>query len=123
MTAPPSDKHYVGDERRFGRSIGEVEEAFERKLIEHEVREADHMRTLLSELKNEAFPDGATAHRLAHQTMIDAAKAEAEFWQVLKTEMVSKSIWGILRILGILVLAGAAVKLGLWPVYMSWLTK
>lgn len=118
------DDNYDGEERRkHSRTIGEVESAFERKLVEHGAREREHMQIIVDALKSEAFPDGPAAHKAAHQAMIDAAKAEAEFWQGLKTEMVTKSIWGILRILGILMLAGLAAKLGLWPLYVSWLTK
>lgn len=116
---PPSAQHYAGDERREGRSIGEVEEAFERKLMEHEMREAEQMRALLSELKSEAFPDGATQHRLAHQAMIDAAKAEAEFWKDLKTGMVKKSIWGVLQVLTILIIAGLGAKFGISTLWMT----
>ena len=116
---PPTNQHYVGDERREGRSIGEVEEAFERKLIEHELWEAEQMRSLLSELKSEAFPDGAAAHRMAHQVMIDAAKAEAEFWKDLKMGMVKKSIWGVLQVLTILIIAGLGAKFGISTLWMT----
>ena len=116
---PPTNQHYVGDESREGRSIGEVEEAFERKLIEHELREAEQMRALLSELKSEAFPDGAAAHRMAHQVMIDAAKAEAEFWKDLKMGMVKKSIWGVLQVLTILIIAGLGAKFGISTLWMT----
>ena len=116
---PPTNQHYVGDERRKGRSIGEVEEAFERKLIEHELLEAEQMRALLSELKSEAFPDGAAAHRMAHQVMIDAAKAEAEFWKDLKMGMVKKSIWGVLQVLTILIIAGLGAKFGISTLWMT----
>ena len=116
---PPSAQHYAGDERREGRSIGEVEEAFERKLMEHEMREVETMRSLLSELKAEAFPDGAAAHRMAHQVMIDAAKAEAEFWKDLKMGMVKKSIWGVLQVLTILIIAGLGAKFGISTLWMT----
>lgn len=116
---PPSAQHYAGEERREGRSIGEVEEAFERKLMEHEMLEVETMRSLLSELKAEAFPDGAAAHRMAHQVMIDAAKAEAEFWKDLKMGMVKKSIWGVLQVLTILIIAGLGAKFGISTLWMT----
>lgn len=87
--------------------------------MEHEMREVETMRTLLSELKSEAFPDGATAHRLAHQVMIDAARAEAEFWRDLKSGMVKKSIWGVLQILTILLIAGVGAKFGISTLWMT----
>lgn len=102
------------EERRMSDAkLVEVEQSFERQLREHEIRETERIKTYLDLLKTEAFPDGAEAHRLAHQAMIDAAKAEKEFWQGLKTEIAKKSIWGILHILTILVIAGLAAKLGL----------
>jgi len=77
----------------------------------------------LSVLKEEAFPDGPAAHRQAHQVMIDAANAQKEFWQSLKNEIITKSIWGILRILAILLAAGIVAKVGLGPAYFAWLSK
>lgn len=115
---------YAGNERRkFPRSMEDIEHAFERKLKEHEERERDLVKEEIAALKEEAFPDGASAHKLAHQAMIDAANAEQEFWQSLKKEVISKSIWGILRILGILIFAGLLAKAGLWPAYTAWLGK
>lgn len=104
---------WSGAERRmYGKTLAEVEDAFDRKLREHEVREQARFTSLIDALKIEAFPDGAPAHCAAHQAMIDAAKQEAEFWRGLKIEIAKKSIWGILHILTILVLAGLAAKLG-----------
>lgn len=104
---------YSGPERRMrAQTISEVEESFDKKLRDHEQRE--QMR--FDQLLHTAFPDGPESHRLAHQTMIDAAKAEAEFWQGLKTDIAKKSIWGILQILVILMCAGIAAKFGLGAV-------
>lgn len=100
-------------EQQFGKTLSEVEEAFDRKLRDHEVREQQRIQELISELKLDAFPDGTIAHKAAHQAMIDAAKQEAEFWRGLKIEIAKKSIWGILHILTILVLAGIAAKMGM----------
>lgn len=108
------EKDYQGPERRtYGRTLAEVEEAFDRRLREHELREQERIRSVIESLKMEAFPDGAAAHRAAHQAMIDAANQEAEFWRGLKAEIAKKSIWGILHILTILVIAGLAAKFGL----------
>lgn len=93
--------------------LSEVEAVIERKLHEHEQREIEHVRTLIKALELEAFPDGPSAHRAAHQAMIDAARAQEEFWQGLKVDVAKKSIWGILQILTILVCAGIAAKFGL----------
>lgn len=93
--------------------LSEVEAVIERKLHEHEQREIEHVRTLIKALELEAFPDGPSAHRAAHQAMIDAAHAQEEFWRGLKVDVAKKSIWGILQILTILVCAGIAAKFGL----------
>jgi hypothetical protein len=58
-----------------------------------------------------AFPDGVENHRRAHEKMIKAAEAEERFWTDLKADIAKKSIWGILHILTILVLAGISAKL------------
>jgi hypothetical protein len=105
--------NYTGQERRiYGKTLAEVEDAFDRKLRDHEVREQERIKDLIAALESDAFPDGTQAHKAAHQAMIDASKAEREFWQGLKVEIAKKSIWGILHILTILVLAGIAAKMG-----------
>lgn len=115
---------YNGTERRaYAKTLNEVEDAFERKLIDHEQREQVRIKTLITELKTEAFPDGAEAHRAAHQAMIDAAKAETEFWRGLKADIAKKSIWGILQILLILLAAGMAAKFGLGAVVAGAVSK
>lgn len=107
-------EEYSGPERRsFGRTLDEVEDAFDRKLRDHEDREKARIQELIRKLETDAFPDGTAAHRLAHQAMIDAANAEKEFWNGLKADIAKKSIWGILQILTILVIAGIAAKFGL----------
>jgi len=115
---------FDGEERRrHSRTISEVEDAFERKLMDHETREREFIEKRFSSFAEEAFPDGTITHRLAHQVMIDAARAQTEFWQTLKTEIITKSIWGILRILLILLVAGLVAKFGVAPIYLAWLTK
>lgn len=108
----PERRQSEGDRRACARPAQDVEEALDRKLRDHELREEDRIRALIKAHEAEAFPDGPTAHRLAHQAMIDAAKQEAEFWRGLKVEIAKKSIWGILQILSILVLGGLAAKFG-----------
>lgn len=118
------DNGYSGQERRaYAKTLNEVEDVFERKLIDHEQREQVRIKTLIAELKLEAFPDGAEAHRAAHQAMIDAAKAETEFWRGLKADIAKKSIWGILQILLILLAAGLAAKFGMGAVVAGAVSK
>ena len=80
-----------------------------------EILKSDFGRWLKAEVDrlNQAFPDGIDAHRSAHEAMIKAAQAEEEFWRGLRSDIASKSIWGILQILLILTAAGIAAKFGL----------
>lgn len=115
------DDDLRGERRDHRRTISDVEESFDRKLREHEDREKERFEALVAAIVTDAFPDGAAAHRLAHQAMIDAARSEADFWCGLKLEIAKKSIWGILQILLILSIAGVAAKFGLTPV--TWWPK
>jgi len=124
MPLPDNDPDaYDGPERRAHiKSLAEVELAFERQLRDHEEREAARMSSLLNALKVEAFPDGAEAHKAAHQAMINAAKDQADFWKGLKQEVAKRSLGGILHVLIVLMFAGLALKLGLPPGIFSWAT-
>jgi len=76
---------------------------------------------ILAEIKkiHGGFPrneDGDTdfmGHREAHEQMIKAAKAQAEFWNELKLDVAKKGVWGILIILVGLVITGLAAKIGI----------
>lgn len=114
----------MSDERRMNeRTMLEIEQAFDWKLRDHEQREQERFAKLVDAIVHEAFPDGAAAHRIAHQAMIDAANSEADFWRGLKLEIAKKSIWGVLQILLILTIAGVAAKFGLAPSAITWLSK
>ena len=105
MTEP-----YTGPKRRIrSQTVEEVEAAFDQALKNHEIREQEHFDKFCAA----AFPDGPEAHKTAHQAMLDAARAEKEFWQGLKSDVAKRSIFGILQILVILLVAGLAAKLGL----------
>lgn len=60
-----------------------------------------------------AFPEGPYNHRAAHEAWIEAKKAEADFWRELKLEIAKKGALGLLYLLGLLALVGAAAKLGI----------
>lgn len=105
---------YTGPENRHqGRTIADVEDAFDRKLQEHEVREQERILGLFVQFKLEAFPDGPILHREWHQAMIDASKAEKKFWDDLRGDVLKKSIWGVLQILMTLIGLGLAAKFGI----------
>ncbi len=87
-------------------TLDDVEELF----AIHEQREKEMFDKLLA-----AFPDGPEKHREYHQKLINAAKAEEEFWQTAKVELLKRGISGALYILGIvggLVLLGLSAKFG-----------
>ena len=111
------------ERRRVFQSVEEIEAILDRKIREHEVREAELLETRFSAFKDEAFPDGSYAHRLAHKAMIEAAADQREFWATLRNEVITKSIWGILRILTVLLVAGVVAKFGIGPAYLAWLAK
>ncbi len=52
-------------------------------------------------------------HRRFHEEKVKALKAEEEFWQALKLEIVKKGVWSLLVILCGLVMLGLSVKLGI----------
>lgn len=54
-----------------------------------------------------------SGHREAHEAMIEAAKAQAEFWRELKLDIVKKGVWGLLIIGCGLIITGAAAKFGI----------
>ena len=76
---------------------------------------------ILSEVKkiHGAFPrtgDGEvdfSGHREAHEAMIEAAKAQTEFWRELKLDVIKKGVWGLLIIICGLAITGFATKLGI----------
>ncbi len=105
---------YTGPERRFDqKTLKEVSDNFQQLLIEHELRETEHIKYLVDLLALEAFPDGAHAHKESHQVMIDAARAEKKFWDDLRGDVLKKSIWGVLQILMTLIGLGLAAKFGI----------
>ena len=79
-------------------------------LALHAQSERKEIQKMIDEVMK-AFPDGTENQRRAHEKMIKAAEAEERFWTDLKADIAKKSIWGILHILTILVLAGISAKL------------
>ena len=76
---------------------------------------------ILSEIKkihggfprNDMGETDFSGHREAHEEMIKAARAQAEFWNELKLDVAKKGIWGILIVVVGLIVAGLAAKLGI----------
>lgn len=75
---------------------------------------------VLGELKKmqTGFPRNADGtvdfdgHRRYHESMIEAAKAQTEFWRDLKLEIAKKGVWSLLVIVCGLVTLGLSAKLG-----------
>lgn len=88
-----------------------IEMAVERAISKYEKREEEIWEEKFQIIMN-AFPDGIQNHRNAHQAMIDAAKAQENFWKELKLDLTKKGIWGILTVLVGLALVGLAAKAG-----------
>ena len=115
MTPTPE---YSGPERRKRRHHGEdpvTNDDLVEALAEHTAQERKFATELYSAIMG-AFPDGTEKHRQAHERMIKAAEAEESFWRDLKADIARKSIWGILHILTVLVIAGLGAKLLGFPI-------
>jgi hypothetical protein len=52
-------------------------------------------------------------HRRAHEAMIKAAHAQADFWRELRLDIAKKGAWGVLIIVVGLILVGASAKFGI----------
>lgn len=113
------DNHpYVGPDRRLAdrrdESIAEnIRHFVHAEFQAHEAREMLSIDKRLEAFKAEAFVDGPSQHKHAHQAMIDASKAQEKFWSDLGSDIAKKSIWGILQVLVILAAAGIAAKFGI----------
>lgn len=89
------------------------------ELESHQINKM--LEEILGEVKklHGAFPvkeDGESdieGHRKYHEAMIEAAKAQTEFWRELKLDIAKKGIWGLLIVLVGLVMAGLAAKIGI----------
>ena len=122
------DEVYTGEERRKHRTMkveaieAIVERLMNKVIAEHEARE----RIMWNETMDKAFPGGdPDAHRDYHQTKIDAAKAEQEFWTTIKARLVETGIIGTVRLICWLLFLGASLavasRIGQLPALMTWL--
>lgn len=88
---------------------------YDRRKYDHLSLEekVDEALAILDSL-SDAFPDGPTKHREAHESWILAKKAETEFWQELKLDVAKKGVWSLLVVLLGLLAVGLSVKAGVW---------
>lgn len=88
---------------------------FKRFLADHEQRDAECKAEMMAEFRS-AFPGGEPLpHKDYHQSKIDAARAEKEFWEVAKIEVFKRGLGGVMHVLWIvagLALLGLSVKIG-----------
>ena len=117
---------YSGPERRRIETIqmeaieAVVERLMAKLIAQHEVNE----RAMWDEWMTRAFPEGdPESHRSYHQTKINAAKAEQEFYQTLKIKLAEAGALGLLRMIIWLLMMGLgatlAAKFGLLPAFLS----
>jgi len=96
----------------------EQERSLTQKDNDHIDKRFDEVMTELAKI-NSAFarnPDGSidhAGHRQYHETMIEAAEAQTQFWRELRLDIAKKGVWGLLIIVCGLVLVGLSAKLGI----------
>lgn len=62
----------------------------------------------------DAYPFGDThGHRKAHEAMMEAAQAQAKFYNELRIDLAKKGLWTLLAITAGLLFLGLAAKFGL----------
>ena len=119
---------YAGEDRRKTHTIeyeaieAIVERLMNKVIAEHESRE----RAMWGETMDKAFPGGdPEAHCAYHQTKIDAAKAEQEFYATLKARLVETGIIGTVRLVSWLLFIGVtalvASRVGQLPAFLTWI--
>ena len=117
---------YSGPERRRLEIIqmdaieAVVERLMAKLIAQHEVNE----RAMWEDRMSRAFPGGnPDAHKVYHQSKIDAATAEKEFYQTLKVKLAEAGALGLLRMIIWLLMMGLgatlAAKFGLLPAFLS----
>ena len=84
--------------------------ALEAALARQQERETECRGAVMS-----AFPCGPQKHREAHEADQADAAAKERFLAELKLEMAKKGLWAVLLVIVGLIVAGAALKLGVAP--------
>ena len=105
---------YKGPNRRMKSIPEEVKLYIHEEFKSHEERERKWIEALY-----DAFPGGdVDGHREYHQSKIDAAKAEKEFWQAAKSEGLKQGMAGFFAVVKwvcILGILSIAYKFGFGP--------
>lgn len=113
----------TAEERRLSSDAAPLTRGdFKILMTEHEAKEEKNQEERLAKFMS-AFPGGdPVKHCQFHQAKIDAAVAEKRFWEIAQGKVVEKGIegiFGVLKIVVLLTLTGAAVKLGLAPLFLG----
>lgn len=112
------------DRRTYNRRAGTdpvTSDDLDEALAIHSEEERKYVNSLVDTVMS-AFPDGVKSHCDYHKSKIEAAKAEKEFWDTAKKEVIKRGVGGFLSLLGILfVLAmlGASAKYGISIPFMG----
>ena len=117
---------YGGANRRVSEitQLEAIEAVVEPMMIKLLAKHEENERAMWKEVLTRAFPDGdPESHREYHQSKIDAAKAEQEFYTTLKFKLVETGALGVLRVIMWLLIAGfgatVAAKLGVLPAFLA----
>ena len=106
---------YAGPEHRKKRHGGDdpvTNNDLDEALTEHSEEERKYVASLIQEVLR-AFPDGVETHRAYHESLIEARKAEKEFWDTAKKSVISNGIaglFGLLKVIMLLAALGLTVK-------------
>lgn len=117
---------YVGPNRRKSHgndpvTLDDLDEA----LAAHAANERAYVNEMIASVMV-AFPDGPVKHGEYHQTKINAAKDEAEFWKAAKMELTKvgvSALAGVVKTVLVLAVVGLLYKLGLGAVVAGSLPK
>ncbi len=114
--------HPLHGRRKHDSVAAEIQDFVHDELISHEEREKQFTETQVEAARAvifRAFPngeEGLEAHREHHAALMASAKAEREYWEMAKAELLKHGIGAVLTVIkGLLLLAaaGALFKLGL----------
>jgi hypothetical protein len=75
-------------------------------LAIHSEEERRYVKGLVDEL-HRAFPDGVETHRAYHESLIEARKAEKEFWDTAKKAVITNGINGLMTVIKVVLILAA----------------
>jgi hypothetical protein len=96
---PHSDPNICEVITRLTEQMVHIQDKLDRAL-ENQKNVKEELLTLKLNVSsvNEAFPDGVHNHRLAHEAMLNAKKAETEFYTNLRQELFKKGVFALIII-------------------------